>query len=285
MSPSAGACGRPGPQVPSPAPRGTDSSPLRCCRRLLLPLRRTGHAGRVPGSLLPNSGSARGAAVVPSSPGTSPHTRAQEPMGWLRHCTPGQLGASPPGASPQGSRPLLEPQGPSAPCLRTVVPSPHTSASAGSIPIRSQGCREGTAPRLNGAGAAGGGLKPEPHRGTRTMGNLSPHLQPPLGSRTQNVPLRGTCGFQAARPRPLGPPHREPAASRHKGIGSWGCGPLLRRKQIVHWAILFCWKSIWTGSFSFGPAPGQRVKSQLQASLSRPHHVTVYSSSRWFLQI
>lgn len=116
------------------------------------------------------------------------------------------------------------------------------------------------------------------------MGNLSPHLQPPLG-RTQNVPLRGTCGFQAARPRPLGPPHREPAASRHKGIGGWGCGPLLGSKQIVHWAILFCWKSIWTGSFSFGPAPGQRVKSQLQASLSRPRHVTVYSSSRWFLQI
>lgn len=246
MSPSAGGRGHPGQQVPSPARAQTAA-----------------HRGAAAASCFPHGG--RGVPV-------------------------GSLGASSPAvARPTGqpwSLPLQEqvptqgPRSPRAGC-GTALPGSWAGPPPGASP---QGCREGTAPRLNGAGAAGGGLKPEPHRGTGTMGNLSPHLQPPLG-RTQNVPLRGTCGFQAARPRPLGPPHREPAASRHKGIGGWRCGPLLGSKQIVHWAILFCWKSIWTGSFSFGPAPGQRVKSQLQASLSRPRHVTVYSSSRWFLQI
>lgn len=95
----------------------------------------------------------------------------------------------------------------------------------------------------------GGGLRPPrptwvshttASQGNRAMGDsytISPSNHP-QARRTQNLTPHGTCGLQAARPRPQGPlqiPAGTCRVTKSAGSqwaqGSWGCGPLLRRRK------------------------------------------------------
>lgn len=155
-----------------------------------------------------------------------------------------------------------------------------------------------------GQGPMGGGLRPPrptwvshttASQGNRAMGDsytISPSNHP-QARRTQNLTPHGTCGLQAARPRPQGPLQipagtcrvTESAGSQW-AQGSWGCGPLLRRRKQKSAQGNFIQLEmdldrvplLWS-------CPWLERSSKLQRSPSWLCHVTVYSSSRWFLQI
>lgn len=138
-----------------------------------------------------------------------------------------------------------------------------------------------------------GCLTPKPHRGTGQWGTPAPHLPPaiPGQDNPEPAPTWYLCfpGSLALAPRAPTDTSWELQGDRVSwqpaGTGTWGCGPPSRGgSQRVHRAVLFSWKWICIGSHSLAlPLAGG-----ISRAAGAPHggcHVTVYSSSRWFLQI
>lgn len=220
MSPSAGGRGHPGQQVPSPA-RAQTAAHRGAAAASCFP-----HGGRgVPvGSLGASSPAVARPTGQPWSLPLQEQVPTQGPRSPRAGCgtaLPGSWAGPPPGASPQGPRPLLEPQGPSASCLQTVVPSPHMSTSAGSIPIREPGMQGRHSSQAQRGRGCGGWAQARTSQRNRDHGeSFSP---PPTTSRqnTERAPA-WYLWFPSSQAQAPGAPAQ--GAGSQQAQGNWGLG-------------------------------------------------------------
>lgn len=182
-------------------------------------------------------------------------------------------------------------------CICREHPHAQGRLASGHTSSRSQGCKEGTNPAWwdGGLWEVGSGLlsplglTSPPHRGTGMMGaSLSPSptmfqpehrpypcmvpavfKEPGLGPRRPSRrwlgPTEGPAGTWELRGRVQSSPQKEAKE----------CAGNFIQLEMDLDRVLLLWSCPWPESPS----------SQWPVSLSWPRHVTVYRSSRWFLQI